>query len=1293
MMLAKAVAPVLCAAALLPACATALESAAADPAPRQDALVFTRIPATAESAAVELPLGSHIARLDLPDAAHPFSRITNLTPDFAAAGRPDISFDGQRVLFIGQRTRDDCASVWEMNADGTSLRQIIAGSAPCSAAIYVSTIYTLDADEPVYQLAFCAGPGQVVGLNEPGAVLFTPTAALFTCRLDGSRIQRITFAPDGVSDPYLLSDGRLLYTGRASLFSVNTDGTEVSLFAAADAAVARCGRPCETADGWVTYVESGALVAVRRARSLHTRRLVAAADEGLYDSASPLPGGRLLVSFRSRTDLSYGLYVLEAEKGVRNLLPERPEGCFAQKVPDPFFRRVTCLVNAPEWHELDGHVLGPRPIPAGRSSVVSESSTTGFAYGLNAYLSDTKAGQHIAPGEIRRLQVFRAVQPADAPSVRSRTPSAELLGEVPVESDGSFFLEVPARVPLRWQTLGADGTVLQAMQSWVWVMPREGRGCIGCHEDRELAPPNRFTLALRAGPRRVGIASPPEQSPPPAAGRPESIGAGGGAGPVAQEPELPLYVGQAVCGECHAPGCDGGVCSIPPVPAHAQACSVLDNPESVEIAALSGITGEPRRSVICLGCHAAAAEEGPRWTAGTFSLADGVQCETCHGAGSLHIAQPTAGATLRHVDRLMCGVCHRELPSHAMVLEKGYVRSPVDAQYKTPVNLAASPDGARLYVVCEHSNSLLVVDPATGAVQREIPVGLRPNDVAVSPDGRTLFVTNRLSDSVAVIDTAAGQVVAEIAVGDEPHGVVLDTTGQQLFVLNTGENSISVIDTAARTELRRLAAGCGPWSAARTPDGASLYVTSVRPDLGGFCEPYRSEITVIDAARGIVRNRESAPDANMLKGIACIPAGPYRGVALFVMMRTKNLVPTTRVAQGWVITNGLGLLWPDGRVDQVLLDQPAECFPDPEDVAISPDGRYALVTSGGSDQVAVVDVEQLGRSLALPDQLGLSDRFVLKRLKVGRNPRSVIFAPDGRSAYVANALDDSITVIETTGFTVSGVLDLGGPREVTELRRGARLFHSADMTFAWQFSCQSCHPDGHLNGLAMDIEADGIGLRPVDNRTLRGILDTGPFKWEGLNPTMQRQCGPRFAVFFTRLAPYPPAELDALVRYMCTIERSPNRYRPADGLTPAQYRGKLVFERTSDNSGQPLRPEQQCLTCHNGPYKTAQINATARSTMWLDERMNVPLAETGLPGSKEFGDLGIFFFADTGVRPNLLDVPQLSNLYDSPPYLHNGGANTLEEIWTRFNYTEAHGLTRDLTRRQFNDLMAYLRAL
>ena len=58
-----------------------------------------------------------------------------------------------------------------------------------------------------------------------------------------------------------------------------------------------------------------------------------------------------------------------------------------------------------------------------------------------------------------------------------------------------------------------------------------------------------------------------------------------------------------------------------------------------------------------------------------------------------------------------------------------------------------------------------------------------------------------------------------------------------------------------------------------------------------------------------------------------------------------------------------------------------------------------------------------------------------------------------------------------------------------------------------------------------------------------------------------------------------------------------------------------------------------------------------------------------------------------------VDVPHLNNIYDSAPYLHNGSAETLEEIWTKFNPNDQHGVTNDMTKDQLNDLIEYLKTL
>jgi len=782
------------------------------------------------------------------------------------------------------------------------------------------------------------------------------------------------------------------------------------------------------------------------------------------------------------------------------------------------------------------------------------------------------------------------------------------------------------------------------------------------------------------------------------------------------EERHPVYVGWRVCVSCHRGEGMGHQDRKWLLSGHARAYASLAKPESRRIARLSGVPEDPQKSPICLGCHATGAQAEDWEKDPGFALEDGVQCEKCHGPGSEYAAEnvmrdrkAAEAAGLNLPTPGDCVGCHAAKGSHDAV----YRRPPFDAKkaweetrhpmprpakaakpsdpqeplpliapptklprepepprYKTPLNLALSPDGRRLYVACEASHTLAVIDVPARRTIAEIPVGRQPTSVAFHPDGTRVYVSNRLDDSVSVVDVASGKVSATIPVGDEPHGVLTDRAGKLLYVLNASSDSISVVDTASLKETKRLEAGRSPWSLALSPDGATLCATNALSAFVKFRTPSVSEVTVIDTARAVVKARAAVPAANLVQGIAWHPSGKF---ALITLNRTKNLVPMTRLLQGWTITNGLGVVWRNGRVDQVLLDEPGLCFPDPADVAITPDGRLALVTSSGSDRVAVLDVRRLvamieeasdyDREHVLPNHLGKPTEFVIQHVPTRNSPRGIAIARDGKTAFVANALDDSVTVIDLATLAAVGRIGLGGPKEITKVRRGERLFHSAANTFHRQFSCHSCHPDGHVDGLTYDTEPDGIGCDPVDNRTLRGIVDTAPFKWTGKNPSLQRQCGARLAVFFTRIQPFTPEEVEAVEEYICTIPRPPNRYRPLGAeLTPAQRRGKAIFERTRANGGRAIPKRDRCVTCHFPPLYTDRQLHDVGTKSWLDHESR-------------------------------FDVPHLTNVYDSAPYLHNGIAETLEEIWTRYNPEDKHGVTNDLTKDQLNDLIEYLKTL
>lgn len=776
-------------------------------------------------------------------------------------------------------------------------------------------------------------------------------------------------------------------------------------------------------------------------------------------------------------------------------------------------------------------------------------------------------------------------------------------------------------------------------------------------------------------------------------------------------PPKPVYVGAKACGTCHNGAGMGSQYEKWKASKHSRGYEALYKPESREIARLSGLTGDPWKLPICLGCHSTGFNADERDFDESFRIEDGLQCEACHGPGSEYMSEEVmrnraaavqAGLRLPGTDH--CMGCHIEKGSHTAVIPNSTVdiakaikqiahplpKNPVIGRslapearqsftpppprelprYKSPLNLAFRPHSRELWVTLEASDAVAVLDTASRKVLAEIPTGGAATAVAFTPDGRRAFVSNRRDDTVTVIDADSRKAVSTLSAGDEPHGLLVDAAGRYLYVLNTSSEDIHVFDAASLKFVKKLAAGRGPWSAALSPDGATLAVSNMYSHLTGFRKPLLAEVTLLDTARATVRDRRMVDGANLMMGIAWHPSGEY---ALATLNRTKTLVPMTRLMQGWTITNGMAVIWKDGTVDQVLLDQPGMGFADATGMAITPDGRYALVTSSGNNRVAVVDCAKLvallkpaspeRRRTIIPNHLGQASAFVTKFIPVLDSPRGVAVAPDGALAYVANSIDDSLSVIDLKKLEPAGRVDLGGPKTISKERFGEKLFHNAKVSFRRQFSCHSCHPDGHVDGLVYDIEADGIGVSPVENRTLRGILDTAPFKWEGTNPSLQRQCGARLSIFFTRTLPFTAEELSALDLYITTIPRPPNRYfTPWTKYTPAQRRGKALFERTTTNDRRPIPKEGQCAFCHMPPYYTNRMVFDVGTRQALD-------------------------------RTGRFDVPHLNNIYDSAPYLHNGMAKTLEEIWTVHNPYDKHGVTNDMTKDQLNDLIEYLKTL
>jgi YVTN family beta-propeller protein len=660
----------------------------------------------------------------------------------------------------------------------------------------------------------------------------------------------------------------------------------------------------------------------------------------------------------------------------------------------------------------------------------------------------------------------------------------------------------------------------------------------------------------------------------------------------------------------------------------------------------------------------------------------------------------------------------------------------VSQNYASPLEVLLSPDGTRLYVLCQQSNEVRILNASNFALIKTIAVGRVPRGFSLSLSGNRLYVANSWDDTLSVIDTVKQSVTATWPVGEEPSSVAVDKTGSRLFVANRISNDVAVLDAHTGKEEKRLAAGRGASYLALSPDDDKLYVSHVYPNPPALRTGREnrtapeSEITVIDTAQAAIVDHLSLHE---IAGVFHLALSADGRLGVVAELHPKNLVPLAHLEHGGAFVDSITLFGADvGKPVEIPLDELERYASQPFGVAIAPDKSRIYITSGGSEIVTVVDVPRLLNFIhthAEPYALSLSasSNYVVARIPVGLNPRGLTLSRDGQKLFVANRLEDTVSVIDTRTNRVASTIALAGStpiptryinenafniassvvdgqitctnchtdgrtqsqyaptpkdlaklitahknyqadslastgsKRISPLRRGEQTFYTSRYSFQGQIGCANCHIDSTFDGITWDLEPDGFGRDIVDNRTLEDIKGTEPYKWNGNNPSIPVEDGPRTEKYFWRSENYDSRTLTYLASYIRSLPPRPNRFSPSKGkLTPSQARGKALFERAVDSTGKEIPVFNQCAHCHSGPKGTDQRSFEV--------------------GTRKLTD---------NVGP--LDTPQLTNIALTAPYLHDGSARTLEEIWTIYNPTDQHGRTRDLTPEDIHDLAEYLK--
>ncbi len=565
--------------------------------------------------------------------------------------------------------------------------------------------------------------------------------------------------------------------------------------------------------------------------------------------------------------------------------------------------------------------------------------------------------------------------------------------------------------------------------------------------------------------------------------------------------------------------------------------------------------------------------------------------------------------------------------------------------------LAVSVDGRFLAAANRDNGTVSIVDLAERKVLREIPVGHKPESVLFLGETPVVAVTVYADDVVKFIDAQTGAAAGVIEVPDEPYGLAATSDGKRLYVTCEYPGLVLECDVATKSIIRAIPAGAMLRGIALSERQNRLYVT----------EYLTSSAVAVDLERGTVIDRwPGTPSENLARQIA---VHPRRDKAYVPHIRSRTTVDKGEGAIVPFVTvvdteGGTGR-----RRKPIAMDGFNSVFvvANPWEVALSPDGsRLAAVFAGTDDMYLCKVVDDDYAEITFE-----------KVIRLGHNPRSAQFSPDGKQLYVYNTLDFAVDVIDVDSKQRLATIPVCENPLPPDVLRGKILFYTAlqPMVGARWISCSSCHPDGDADGRTWH---NAEGLR--NTMSLGGMAWTHPIHWSAdrdevqdfeltvRGPLMQGRGLIRGPVHAALKEPNKglSADLDALAAYSNThgIPLSPHAKH---GLSESAQRGRELF----------FSKETACAACHSGAFFT-------------DSQPVQPFRKhnVGTGGDDPSETLGPDY-----------DTPSLLGAYRTAPYLHHGRAATLDEVLTKYNPADKHGKTSHLAPEQIQDLVEFLKAL
>ena len=552
-------------------------------------------------------------------------------------------------------------------------------------------------------------------------------------------------------------------------------------------------------------------------------------------------------------------------------------------------------------------------------------------------------------------------------------------------------------------------------------------------------------------------------------------------------------------------------------------------------------------------------------------------------------------------------------------------------------------DKGEILITEKGRNRISIFSPDGKTLLRTIPVDESPTGILLDAD-KAYVTTNAATGHLQIISLETGKQETAIATGSGACYPIFGPDKKHIYVCNQFQNTVSEVDPAIHQVIRSVKVLREPKSALFSKDGEYLFVTN-------FLPAQRADVDYVAACVSVIRmsdftkvkDIQLANGSNALRGICMTPDGKY----IYVSHNLGRFaVPTSQLQQGWMNTSAFSIIDVSRQefIGAVVVDEPERGAAGIWSIACNDETLF--ITHSGTHEISVIDHKaMLDKFLNYPNKsmldydlrflYGLRKRILLE----GNGPRKMIM--ENGKLYIPTYFADILNIIDAQTCEIA-TANLNPDREESAENKGERYFNDASHCFQnWQ-SCNGCHPgDARTAGMNWDFMNDGVG----NSKKCKSLLfshPTPPSMISGIREPAEWavRAGFKFIQFFDI------TEEDAVCvdAYLKSLRPVPSPYLVDGELSDLAKEGRKIFEKLN------------CTECHSGPYYT---------------------------------DLKMHRIGEDIEFEKGWDTPTLREVWRTAPYLFDGRAATMEEVFE----IHKHGIDKKVSKKEIKALTEYVNSL